>query len=163
MASGKESHLQKTQTVRDELLGLMEGMDYCLDWKPDSSSWSARQVVYHVLDTPPGGINQMLWGVLSGELKEIDLWANRDNVTPDRVSYDVEQIREDITEFFKDMEEALESASSHDLEEKSVLIHFKSRDADEERTLQAMLEASLDRHWQEHLSQIRELRESLGV
>ncbi len=163
MASGGESHVEKARGLRDELLGLMDGMDYCLDWKPDPSEWSARQVVYHVLDTPPGGLNQMLWGVLSGELQEIDLWANRDNITPDRLSYDIEQIREDISEFFRDMEVAIDSAAPHELEDKSVLVHFKSRDADEERTLQAMLEGALGRHWQDHLSQIRELREALGV
>ena len=93
----------------------------------------------------------------------VDLWANRDNITPDRLTYDVEQISEDINEFFRDLGEALESASPADLEEKSVLIHFKSRESDEERTLQELLEGAFDRHWQEHLSQIRELREALGV
>ena len=163
MASQKNVNMEKVQSVRDELIGLMDGMDYCLDWKSDPSAWSVRQVVYHLLDTPPGGMNQLLWGVLSGELREIDLWANRDNITPDRSSYDVEQISEDINDFFRDMDDALETASSDDLEEKSILIHFKSRDADEERTIQALLDGAFDRHWQEHLAQIRELRDALGV
>jgi hypothetical protein len=163
MASRKENHLEKVQSVRDQLLRLLDGMDYCLDWKPDPSSWSARQVVYHVLDTPPGGLNTLLWSVLSGELEEIDLWADRDNITPDRLSYDLEQVSEDINEFFRDLDEALESASPDDIDEKSVLIHFKSRDADEKRTLHELLEGAFDRHWQDHLGQISELREALGM
>ena len=163
MASRKENHLEKVQSVRDQLLRLLDGMDYCLDWKPDPSSWSARQVVYHVLDTPPGGLNTLLWSVLSGELEEIDLWADRDNITPDRLSYDLEQVSEDINEFFRDLDEALESASPDDIDEKSVLIHFKSRDADEKRTLHELLEGAFDRHWQGHLGQISDLREALGM
>ena len=163
MTSRNEYHLEKAQSVRDQLLRLLDGMDYCLDWKPDPSSWSARQVIYHVLDTPHGGLNQIVWGALSGELEEIDLWASRDNITPDRLSYDLEQISEDISEFFRDLDEALETASPDDFDEKSVLIHFKSRGAHERRTLQELLEGAFDRHWQEHLSQIRELREGLGL
>lgn len=163
MASRKEHHLETVQSVRDQLLALLEGMDYCLDWKPDSASWSARQAVYHVLDTPPGGLNQLLWGTLSGELGEIDLWADRDNMTPDRLSYDLDQMNEDINEFFRDTNEALESASPDDFEQKSVLIHFKSREADEQRTLDELLAGAFERHWQEHLGQIRELREALGL
>ena len=163
MTSQKNDNIEKVQSVRDEMVGLMEGMDYCLDWKPDPSSWSVRQVVYHLLDTPPGGLNQLLWGLLSGELQEIDLWADRDNITPDRSSYDLEQINEDITDFFQDMDQALESVSPDDFDEKSILIHFKTRGDDEERTLQVLLEGALGRHWQEHFSQIRELRDSLGV
>ena len=43
-------------------------MDYCLDWKPDASAWCARQVVYHLLNTPPGGLASVVKGVLSGGL-----------------------------------------------------------------------------------------------
>ena len=163
MTSQKIENIEKVQSVHYEMVGLMEGMDYCLDWKPDPSSWSVRQVVYHLLDTPPGGLNQLLWGVLSGELREIDLWADLDNITADRSGYDVEQISEDITDFFQDMGEALESVPPDDFDEKSILIHFKTRGDDEARTLQELVEGAFGRHWQEHFSQIRELRDALGV
>ena len=163
MINQKDTHLEKVRSVQSELLGLLEGMDYCLDWKPDPSSWSARQVVYHILDSPPGGIHQVLWGTLSGDLDEIDLWSDLDNMTPERSAHDLEQIREDIGEFFHGMEEALEAADEEDFEEKSILAHMKSWGVDEQRTLQMLLERTFAGHWEEHLVQIRELRDGLGM
>ena len=163
MINRKDGHLENVHGVQGELLGLLDGMDYCLDWKPDPAAWSARQVVYHILDSPPGGIHQVLWGTLSGDLDEFDLWADRDNMTPDRSAHDLDQIREDISEFFQGMEEALEAADEEDFEGKSILAHLKSRGIDEQRTLQMLLERTFDGHWREHLSQIRELRDGLGM
>ena len=159
----KDAHLENVHSVQSEMEMLLDGMDYCLDWKPEPEAWSARQVVYHVLDSPPGGIHQVLWGTISGDLDEFELWANQDNMTPDRSSYDLDQIREDIVEFFQGMEEALEAADEEDFEEKSILAHLKSRDVDEMRTLQMLLEGIFHGHWTQHLEQIRELREGLGM
>ena len=163
MATQKSENLGKVLGVKVELLRLLDGMDYCLDWKPDESAWSARQVVYHVLDTPSGGINHVLWGILSGDTEEFEIWADRDNITPDRMAYDVEQIREDVDEFFREMEEAIESASPDDFDDKSVLVHLRSRGVDEERTLQTLLERTFDGHRRAHLGQIRDLRDALGM
>ncbi len=84
MVSLRDASLENARAIRTELLHLLEGMDYCLDWKSDPSSWCTREVVYHLLDTPPGGIHSILQGTLSGELKEFDLWADRTNMTPER-------------------------------------------------------------------------------
>ena len=163
MINGKDAHLENVRRVQSEMLGLLSGMDYCLDWKPDPSAWSARQVVYHVLETPPGGIHQVLWGTISGDLDEFELWSNLDNITPDRSTYDLEQILEDVSEFFHGMEEALEAADEGDFEEKSILAHLRSRGVDETRTLQMLLERIFDGHWRQHLDQMRELRDGLGM
>ena len=53
MVTGKQAHIESVRNIQSELLAVLEGMDYCLDWKPDSEDWSARELVYHVLDTPP--------------------------------------------------------------------------------------------------------------
>ena len=163
MINRKDAHLENVDSVQSELLRLLDGMDYCLDWKPDPSDWSARQVVYHILDTPRGGIHQVLWGTISGDLDDFELWADLDNMTPDRSTYDLEQIREDIIEFFQRMEEALEAADEEDFEKKSILAHLRSRGVDEVRTLQLLLDGIFDGHWKQHLEQIRELREGLGM
>ena len=163
MINRKDTHLGNVRSIQGELLGLLDGMDYCLDWKPDPSSWSPRQVVYHILDSPPGGIHQVVWGILSGDLDEFDLWADLDNMTPDRSAYDLDQIREDIVDFIQAMGEALEAADEEDFEEKSILAHLKSRGVDEQRTLQMILERIFDGHWRKHLAQIRELRDGLGM
>ena len=163
MTSRIDEHRETVHGIGVELGQLLEGMDYCLDWKPDPSAWSARQVVYHMLDTPSGGIHQVIWGILAGDLSDFELWADLDNMTPERLGYDVEQVREDIEEFFRGMEEVFETVTEEDLDERSALIHLKTRSRDEDRTVQMLLEGLFARHWRQHLIQIRELRVSLGV
>ncbi len=163
MTSGKDAYIAKTRDLESELLDILDGMDYCLDWKPEPSAWSARQLVYHLLDTPPGGIPQVLKGVLSGELREYEIWADRDNMTPERMVYDLGQMRDDLGGYFGAMREALSTASDGDLDAKSALAHLRSRDVDAERTVRELLDRVLDGHWREHLDQMRQLRDDLGM
>lgn len=163
MTSRKENNQGKVSGIRSELLDLIDGMDYCLDWKPDPSAWSARQVIYHILDTPAGGIHQVVWGMLSGELAEFEIWADLDNTSAERMGYDTEQIREDIDEFFRKLSAAIESATEEDFDEKSALAHLRSRGVDENRTVQELLDRAFEGHWRGHLAQINDLRDSLGM
>ncbi len=163
MTSQKEENQGKVSGIRSELLGLVDGMDYCLDWKPEPSAWSVRQVVYHILDTPAGGIHEVVWGMLSGELTEFEIWADLDNMTAERMGYDIEQIREDIDEFFHELDQAIESATEEDFDEKSALAHLRSRGVDEDRTVQELLDRAFEGHWRGHLAQIKDLRDSLGM
>jgi len=163
LTSRKDAHLATVRSIRDDLAQILDGMDYCLDWKPDSSAWSAREVVYHLLDTPPGGAHQILKGMFSGALTEYDLWADRSNMTPERLAYDAEQVRMDIGQFFRCMEEAVAELGEDDLEGKSVMVHQRNRGRDEARTVQNLLEGLFARHWREHVAQVRELRASLGL
>ena len=149
--------------VRAELMALLDGMDYCLDWKADSSEWSVRQVVYHILDTPAGGIPKILHGMLSSELEEFEIVADLDNMTPARQANDLEDVRQDISDYFQAMQEALGSATETGFDEKSALVHLRSRGAHEQRTAQELLDRAFNGHWSGHLVQIRELREALGL
>ncbi len=158
-----DEHLENLRSAEARLIQLLGGMDYCLDWKPEPSAWSARQVVYHLLETPEGGLHRVLWGILSGELKDLEIWADLDNLTPERMAYDIEQLREDIGEFFRGMTEALETATDDDLDAKAVLIHLRTRGREDERTLQMLLDGLFAHHWRSHLEQIGELRKSLGM
>jgi hypothetical protein len=163
LTTQKEAHLATISSIQAELLQLLDGMDYCLDWKPEANAWSAREVVYHLLDTPPGGVHRVLKGMFSGTLKEYDLWADRSNMTPERQACDAERVRQDIGGFFQALEEAVAAFNEQDFEGKSVLVHLRSRDRDETRTAQALLERGFTRHWREHLEQIKALREALGI
>ena len=163
MTSQKEINQSMVTGIRSELLGLVEGLDYCLDWKPDPSDWSARQVVYHILDTPAGGIHEVVWGILSGELTEFEIWADLDNITAERMAYDLDQIREDIDEFFHELDQAIESATEEDFDEKAALAHLRSRGLDEDRTVQELLDRAFEGHWRGHLAQINDLRDALGM
>lgn len=161
--NSKDARLENLNSAREQLLDLISGMDYCLDWKTEPSDWSARQVTYHLLDTPPGGIHQVIWGAVSGELEDFDVSSGADNITPERSSYDLEQILEDVDRFFTAAQEALEAAGDRDLEEKSVLARDPASGVDHPFTLGGFLDTMFGAHWKEHLGQIRALRDALGM
>ena len=154
--------MESARSAKIDFLAALDGMDYCLDWKPDPAEWSVRDLVYHILDTPPGGVHSLVKGILTGEVREYDLWSDLTNMTPERSGYDMAQITADIDSFFQGLDEALSGASDEDLETKTVMMHQKTRGVDEERTLKTILERTLDGHIQDHLAQLRGLRESLG-
>ena len=162
MTSLRDRHLVTARSIRAELLELLEGMDYCLDWKPEPSVWCVREVVCHLLDTPPGGIHSIVRGILSGELEEYDIWADRTSMTPEKQAKDMAQLLDDINTLFQGLEQALGSATDDDLTGKPVVAHLKSRGVDEQRTVDMLLERGFDGHWREHLIQIGDLRASLG-
>ena len=163
MSSQRDAHLETIRAVKAELTQILDGMDYCLDWKPEDNVWSAREVVYHLLDTPPGGLHRVVRGMFAGTLKAYDLWADLSNLTPERQGYDMAQVKQDIDRFFQGMDEAFSLASEEDFEGRSVLVHNKTRGVNELRTARMLLERGFGRHWREHLDQLRTLRESLGV
>lgn len=163
MTTGKQSHLETAQHIKNELIATLDGMGYCLDWKQDPTEWSARELVYHVLDSPPGGLDSLVEGILSGEVTEYDLWSDLTNLTPERSGYDLDQVTNDITSFFQTLDNTLSGASDEDLETKSAMMHQKTREVDEERTLQSILERALGEHFPEHLAQLRSVRDTLGI
>lgn len=163
MTSLRDTHLEAVRSIRADALALLEGMDYCLDWKPDAESWSAREVIYHLVDTPSGGLHTLLRGILSGTVEEFDLVPDLTNINHHRQAGDMSQARHDLLQVLDGIEEALSRASDEDLAGKSVLARLKARGQDEERTSQMILERTFARHWREHLEQLGELRDTLGV
>jgi len=163
LATSKQEHLDNVKRVQDELLAALVGMDYCLDWKQDSSEWSARELVYHVLDTPAGGVHSIVKGILSGEITEYEIWSDLTNLTPERLAYDLAEVTGDIETFCGELSTALAGMSDDDLEGKVVKMHQKTRGVDEERTLNMILERTLNVHIREHLVQLQTLREALAI
>ena len=149
-------------SLRESLEGLLDGMNYCLDWKPDGDDWSPREIVYHLLDTPPGGMAPVVRGVVSGEISEYEIWSDRSNVTEVRATLELPEIHADITAFFDAFAAALGSASEADLQGRRVMMHQRTRGQDEERTLETALERFAG-HWRGHLEQLSELRSALGL
>ncbi len=163
MANGKQEHLDLVQSTKDEFLAVLKGMDYCLDWKQDDSEWSARELVYHILDTPPGGAQNLVREVISGEVREYEIWSDLTNMTPERAVYDIDQVNADIENFFDSLNESISGLTDRDLKEKKVIMHQRTREVDEERTLNAILERTLSGHIKDHLAQLRALREALAI
>ena len=156
-----ESQRENVESLRVALLELLDGMNYCLDWKPEETDWSAREIVYHILDSPPGGMAAVVRGIVSGEISEYEIWSDRSNVTEARATLDMAEVEADIAAFFAAFGAALESADDADLTGRRVTMRQRTRGRDEERTLEAALSA-FDRHWRAHLEQLGELRAALG-
>jgi hypothetical protein len=156
-----ESQRENADSLRTALLELLDGMNYCLDWKPEESDWSAREIVYHVIDTPPGGMAAVVRDIVSGEISEYEIWSDRTNVTGNRATLDKEEVEADIAAFFDVFSGALANATDADLQGRRVLMHQRTRGQDEDRTLETAL-AGFDRHWRAHLEQLGELRAALG-
>ena len=159
--SSIQEQRDNVESLRTGLVELLSGMDYCMDWKQDESQWSAREIVYHLLDTPSAGTPVVVQGIVSGAISEYEIWSDRTNVTGDRSTREIEGVQEDIGAFFAAFREALSSAVDADLHGRSVLMHQRTRGEDLERTLEGVL-SGFDRHWRAHLEQLAELRESLG-
>jgi preprotein translocase subunit SecA len=156
-----QSQRENVDSLRASLLHLLDGMNYCLDWKADDPDWSPREIVYHLLDTPSGGTAALIRKIISGEISEYEIWSDRSNVTEERSTMDLEEIESDIAAFFGSFATALEAADDDDLQRRSVVMHQRTRGEDVERTLEEVL-AGIDRHWRAHLEQLAEVREALG-
>ena len=163
MASQKSIYLEDIRSIKAELLQLLDGMDYCLDWKPDPGSWSAREVIYHLVDTPAGGLHSLIQGILSGQLTEFDLMPDQSDITPDRLVQELPQVEQDVLTVLEGLESAVSGASEAELGEKTITVHLLARETIEQRTAQNLLQGLFARHWRVHLSQIGELREALGM
>ena len=163
MTDHRDTHLEKIRGIRSQILANLEGMDYCLDWKPDADSWSVREVVYHLVDTPEGGLHTLISGMLSGQTKEFDLTPDLNNMNPERQTLDLNRVRLDVAQVLDGLEAAVSAASDEGLATITILAHLRARGIDEERTPQILLEGLFARHWQGHADQLRELRETLGI
>ena len=163
MTSQKSIYLEDIRSIRTDLIQLLDGMDYCLDWKPNSDCWSAREVIYHLVDTPAGGLHSLIQGMLSGQKTEFDLMPDQNNITPDRLVQKPRQVEKDVLEVLEGLEAAVSGASETELGEKTITAHLLARGTSEQRTVQNLLQGLFARHWRGHLSQIRELREALGM
>ena len=161
MTTRRDSFLQEVQGIRGEILRILDGMDYCLDWKPDDDEWSAREVVYHLVGTPSGGIHEVLKGTLEGSIGEVPT-AILTNLTPERQSGDLARVRADVETVLAGVERALSSATDAQLAKRSALFNLISKGTREERTGQIMVERTVT-HWRDHLAQLAALRDALGL
>lgn len=157
----RDENLATVHRIRDELTTLLDGMDYCLDWK-DGDNWCAREVLYHLVDTPEGGIGSVIAGVLERTRDEVTILPDANNMTPERVAADIDEAMAGPLSILQTAEDAISAASDDDFTERTAMAHLPHRDVHEVRTAQAFIDG-LERHWGEHLAQLRAIRETLGV
>ena len=163
MTQSKAQLLAQVPEIRAELRAILEGMDYCLDWRPDPESWSVREVISHLLNTPPGGVPAVFRGVMDGSVTEFDLWADQPYLTRQMQDWGIAELRAALESYFAELTAALESVTEESLAAATVMVHQRNRHWDEPRPAQWLPERLFAGHWREHLAQLRELRDTLGV
>lgn len=115
MTQPKAQLLAQIPEIRAELMAILEGMDYCLDWRTDPESWSVREVISHLLNTPPGGVPAVFRGVMDGRVTEFDLWADQPYLTPQMQEWDIAELRAALETCFSELTAALESVTDESL------------------------------------------------
>ena len=163
MTTQRDTYLQEIQAIRGEMDRLLDGIDYCFDWKSGEEEWSGREVMYHMLDTPAGGIHSVLRGMLGGSIQEFSIIADLTNLTPERQERDIPGVREDTEAVLTDLEQLLSSATDAQIAGAMATAHLVSRGETIERTGQELVEGIFIRHWRQHLAQLAQIRESLGL
>jgi len=159
----RDGLLEDARSIRAELNRLLEGMEYCLDWKSDQGEWSAREVVYHMVDTPEGGIHAAVQRTLDGNIGEMTVNGNLSNMTDERMGKDMDAVKADIDVVLSGMERALAAVDDSKLSGRETLVHSTMRGVTETRSARNLSERLFVGHWKEHLSQIAELRDALGI
>ena len=157
----RDENLATVRRVREELTTLLDGMDYCLDWK-DGDGWCAREVLYHLVDTPEGGIGSVIAGVLDGSLAEVTILPDISNMTPKRMAADIGDALAGPLSILQTAEDAIANATDADFQSRTALAHLPHREIHEIRPVQSFIDG-LERHWGEHLSQLRAIRNALGM
>lgn len=157
----RAENLATVHRIRAELTALLEGMDYCLDWK-DGDGWCAREALYHLVDTPAGGIGSAIAGVLDGALPELTILPDISSITPERQAADIDAALAGPLSILQTAADAIANADDADFEQRTALVHLPARGIHETRTAQSLID-SLARHWGEHLAQLRAIRDALGM
>jgi hypothetical protein len=163
MPSIKESILQGTNEVEKDIFQTLDGMDYCLDWKPDATEWSAREILWHILEDPEGGIPNNIDAMIKGSLPELTIIADETHINAQRQAMDLNEIKQELKKFFDRAREVVGAATDGQIREVSTSCWFPLRNHREDRTAQNLLEGLYLRHWRNHILQLKELRKSLGM
>ena len=161
MTSGPTSHLDNVINIRARTLALLDGMDHLIDKTTDPEEWSIRDIIYHLSDTPVGGLGLLFRGMVSGDISEFDLIPDLTNVTPSRKATTLDQARHELVEILDDIEQVVSRGSADVFDGTTVTAHLKSRDTDETRTLETLLRGLFARHWLSHLDQLEALTTNL--
>ena len=151
------------RTLKQDLTDVLDGMDNCLDWKNDPNSWSAREVIYHLIDTPEEGMDLLVRRILKTEGEAFELVPDISNMSEVRLLNDIEQVKADIFKILDNLELIITDTSSEELMEKKVVVDLVGQGANEARTVLNVLQGLFIRHWSQHVIQLKNTRFSLGL
>ena len=149
--------------LKQDLTDVLDGMDNCLDWKNDPNSWSAREVIYHLIDTPAEGMDFLLRRALKTEGEAFELVPDINNMSEVRLLNDIEQVKADILNILDNLELIITDASWEELTEKTIVVDLVAQGTNEERTVLNLLQGLFIKHWSQHVIQLKNTRSSLGL
>lgn len=158
----RAENLDTVRRIRAELMRLLDGMDYCLDWK-DGDGWCAREILYHLADTPDGGVGGIIAGTLDGSRTEVTIRPDINNITAARRAADIDAVIAGPLSILQTAEDAISAAADADFEQRTIFVRLPARGIAETRAAQSLIDGVFARHWGEHLAQLRTLRETLGI
>ena len=150
-------------TLKQDLTDVLDGMDNCLDWKNDPNSWSAREVIYHLIDTPAEGMDFLLRRALKTEGEAFELVPDINNMFEVRLLNDIEQVKADILNILDNLELIITDSSWEELTEKTIVVDLVAQGTNEERTVLNLLQGLFIKHWSQHVIQLKNTRASLGL
>ena len=161
--TGKElTHLENIRAIRNRMLNVLSGMDACIDETTQNESWSTREIIYHLSDTPAGGLGALFQGMISNSVLEFDLTPDLTNVTSDREKTTLEDGIAGLTTILDQIESVVSDTTPEILEDTTIICHHLSRQTDEVRSLENLLRGLFARHWIAHLEQLELLKCELG-
>ncbi len=163
MTTETQRFLGEIRDIRVELDRILNGMDFCLDWKSANDEWSAREILYHMAETPAGGIHSAVQQVLAGTIRELSMRSSATNMTPQRQRNDLAAIRGDAEAVLSGMELLLGAATDDELAQRTVLAHSMRANAVVAWRAEELIERLLLNHWKEHLRQLAAVRDALGI
>ena len=158
MTSLTESILNRASLLERDLGKSIEGMDCHIDNKVYVGEWSVREVLWHILEDPEGGLPKAVELIIDGTLPELTIVADETHLTPERESMDLSEIRQEIREYFRRLEAVLSEASDGQISRITTSCWFPLKNYREDRTSEALLEGLFLRHWSDHVKQLRALQ-----
>ena len=151
------------RTLKQDLTDVLDGMDNCLDWKNDPSSWSAREIIYHLIDTPAEGMDLLVHRILKTEGEVVELVPDISNMSEVRLLNNIEQVKADIFNILDNLELIIRDASWEELADKTIVVDLVAQGTREERTVLNLLQGLFISHWSQHVIQLKNTRFSFGL
>jgi hypothetical protein len=152
------SILRRASRLEWDLGKSIEGMDCHIDNKLDIKNWSVREVLWHILEDPEGGMPKAVKSIINGTLPELTIVADETHLTSERQAMKLPAIRQEIRGYFRSLEEILSGVTDVQISRITTSCWFPVRNYREDRTSQALLEGLFLRHWNEHVKQLESLQ-----
>lgn len=136
------------------MINLLSNESSNIDKPLTEDAWSLRQHVYHLLDTPLGGLHEALSHGLLNPNPILEVIPDLDNLNCDRKTFIPAQIIQDINTYRISFNQVLDSYDNTKLDSIIIKTHFPKRNFTEDRTARTLLDRLFIRHWSEHLYDI---------